>query len=172
MVSNLKDNLYTLSDEDANMLISEPEKVFPKLAAQLHANVLEAAVQGIVAQMGSVVENILQTRETQQKSTDTFFTRWPKLQDHSEQVQRVAAIYRQMNPQATPETAMEEIGLQAMMLLHIPLEETVVADVPVAQNPPMPPAGPGISTASSAPAATESNAFTNLAEEFLQEDSQ
>lgn len=110
---------YALPEEMAAQLISEPEKVLPILAANLHVAVLEQVMQ----QVQRVVPQVLRqaqvgdVRETQAKGE--FFKAWPELKGYDKQIMEVGKMYRAMNPSASPEEAIRRIGETAMTALGI-----------------------------------------------------
>jgi hypothetical protein len=163
---------YELSDDDVVLLASEPEKVFPKLAAKLHVEVLEAAVNGIMSQVPGVVARELDRQRMVIQSKNAFFSRWPQLAAHEQAVQKVATMYRQMNPTTPMEQAIEEIGLQASVMLRLPVEGLPGTQVqnPAPVTPGIPPAPAQQAAARTAAPQKTSNAFSQLADEFIQDE--
>ena len=106
------EGLYKLSDDVAAQLLSEPEVVLPKMAAQLHMAVTEAVLQSVNNALPQVIQSIQQS-DTVEKSAQKLFTDVnPDLADskYREGIIQVGTMYRQMNPKATPEEAARVIG--------------------------------------------------------------
>lgn len=101
---------YAMGEEDALALATEPEKVLPKLAARLHMQVM----QNVQAQMAQTMPNVLKTVQEatvrESKAKEEFFSAWPELRGSEAQVLQAGMLYRQMNPTASPQEAIEGIG--------------------------------------------------------------
>lgn len=120
---------------------------------------------------------MIQYQEVTRKNNearDAFYKAWPQLneKEHGKHVLDVGRMFRQMNPNATPEEATTKIGQIVTAALNLP---------PAAQQPPVqqqqrPAARPGFrpaatgQAASGAPPASD-NLFTQMAEEMLHDDS-
>ncbi len=152
---------YKLPDDQAARLATEPEVVLPELAARLHV----AVQNGVQAWAARVVPQImLHAREHEkanEESKAAFYGRWPELQGKEEQVLQVGAMFRQMNPKATPEEALEKVGQLVCAALGItpsakpngqgqPHQQQQPRTV-VQQRPPVRPAGASSSQAGNAP---------------------
>lgn len=177
-VNLLETDTYKLSDDEATAAISEPEKALPRLAAKVHANVLDAVTHGLMQQMPNVVQKILVSQMQQTQAANSFYEKWPALAEHRGQVMQVANIYKQMNPNVPVEEAIQQIGLQASVMLGLPIEgysdaaPAPTPDVPVTPPPvppqPIVPGGAGVG----APLTTvpSDNLFEELANDFIRED--
>ena len=169
-VSRLE-GFYALDEENARLVLTEPEKVFPKLAASLHMNVVDSVISAVFARLPEAVKSI-QSREIASKSNeDAFYSEWPELKDkkYEQAVWQTVAAYRSLNPNASREDLIKAAGLQAMIQLRLPLPQRLFAQqqqvvqtshTPVdgtAASAPRPPAGP-------------KNPFEVMSEEFLSED--
>jgi hypothetical protein len=162
---------YRLSEDDATALQVEPEKVLPKLAANLHAAIYEAVLQRVVAETPALVSRSLEMRAQTQQAEEAFYARWGDLRPHGQEVQKVAAMWRQMYPSATLEQAIEGIGSSAMALLGKTQGQAPQAQA-APSSPPPPPAGPSARAAMAAPRSrlsTEEQSFVDLAKTFEEE---
>lgn len=113
--------LYQLSAEDAEAFATDPGSVLPKLAANLHMNVLQAAVKQISAMVPHLIsQHGTLTREHDQ-NMGKFYARWPdiKMDQHGGVVNRAAQMYRAMNPQTTLDQMIEDIGPMVLMMAKI-----------------------------------------------------
>lgn len=168
--------LYELEPEDAELFQMEPEKVLPKLAAKLHMNVLEAMHEGVRGMLPTMIQQVTQQQQAQEKYVGAFFEAWPALNDekYMDTVVRVVENYKRSNPQAPVEQVINEAGAAAMIALRLPLEQQQQQQMqPVQQqqqvnNPPPSPAATGTSGGRS-PEPVSDNIFERLSEEFLEE---
>ena len=170
----LANELYSMSDEENDAMLLEPKKVLPKLAAKVHAEVLTSTIQGILPYIPNIVQSEMQRATTNEGTRKSFYDKWPKLVGHEETVGRVAQMYAQLNPQASSDQTIQDIGLQAMLMLQLPLEEVPATAANVAPTPsPTPaaaPVNPGGAVGMVPQPRPSNNVFTALSEEFLYED--
>lgn len=172
---------YELTDEQAIQLATEPNKVLPRLAAQLQANILQQTVQTMTQMMQQFLpqylEHFTSVRETTNKAEESFFSKWSELREHKDRVMEVGRIYRQMKPQATADDFIRDVGIQVWMGVGLPVEKLAAKLSPTSRPAPVPaptqtqqifsPANPGGRTAPVA--AKPSNPFELLTTEYLQE---
>lgn len=133
---------YAFSDEDATALQVEPEKVLPKMAARLHMEVLDNVMQHVYKALPDVIKSYTVAESREEKAQNEFFGAWPELRGHTKQVLQMGQMYRQMNPTASPQEAIQRIGEMTMVALgkqRKPTGETV----PAPQQAPFKPAAPG-----------------------------
>lgn len=115
--------LYSLAPEDAEKMLSEPEKVLPKVLAKHHLDVFEAVTTEFYQRLPQIVGSIIQQAEATKQHENDFFTAFPKLKPHAQKVAQFARAYRQVNPQMPREEFMQHVGTAMMMALKIPFEE-------------------------------------------------
>lgn len=155
---------YKLSEDDKAALITDPDKVLPKLTGRLFVDVLESVVRVVTAQMPQIVEQQVAARTAAQGARNAFFKQFPALNkpEYIPTIQQVTAAVRQMNPQVPYEQAVEKIGKMSMALLNLPVEGTSHVTPPV--NPPLRPATPVLpGAAATRPAAAPKNEWDDLA---------
>ena len=164
---------FVISDEDAQTLVTEPEKVLPKLGAEIYMMAYENAVKSINAALPQMINSTILHQSAMDQATNTFYTKWGKLDRnntaHSAAVNRIGMTYRQVNPNASQEQFIAEVGAQALLALGIPFAEIVDAP-PAEEVTPFVPASPS-GTAPVERAAKPMGAFESLAEEFIDDDS-
>jgi hypothetical protein len=131
---------YQFSEEEALGLQTEPEKVIPRLAAKLHAEILGDVMRQIQQTVPNMIQGVQASNTRETKAKDEFYGAWPELRSHEDKVIAVGKMFREMNPTASPQEAIKQIGRLTMVALG--------KDVAV-QNAPPPPA-----KASFQPAAT------------------
>ena len=173
--SELESTLYAVSDDDAAALLTEPEKVLPKMAARLHMEVLENAMRAVQAMVPTMIEQVQRSSEVNTRAKSLFTSVNPDLADprYEPAIMQLGQTFRKVNPTADAETAAKAIGALVRSALNIPAPQANVGGV--AQTPPaIAPAPVPFTPArggggASIPAGT-SNPFAQMAEEFLNED--
>lgn len=161
---------YKIKDEDVERLQTEPETVIPELAANMYLDVYESVMKHITQQIPQLIQQNTQQQETVRQNEQAFFNKWPALKGADMSVMnRLAASYRQLNPKASAEQFINEVGAQAHVTLRIPFEEIVAqSQEPIVQTPHRP-AAP---SAQKQPAARQQprNEFETLSNEFAEDD--
>jgi hypothetical protein len=169
---------YAVPEEMAERLRTEPELVLPEMAARVHQAVIRANQQWAMQMLPQMFQQQQLINEANTKSKEAFFSRWPSLAKHEEQVLQIGRMFAQMNPKATPQERLEKVGQLACAALNItpdpksgtppPPKAPTKPGQPQTRSQPMRPSNPaGSSGAGTPPSANE---FETLAEEFLQED--
>jgi hypothetical protein len=114
-------------------------------------------------------------RETETRNAAAqaeFYKAWPSLKGYDKQVLQVGALFRQLNPNATPQEAIERIGkvVHEALGIAIPAPGAAAPASPAVPAAPAKPAAPfrpaGGSGASPAPAPS-GNEFEAMAEAML-----
>lgn len=106
---------YQLSADDDRGMISEPGRVIPKLAAQLHLSIARD-LAGVIGQM--IPEMVRQHADRAIAGTRAqmeFFSQYPQLNrpEFKPYVAQALSLVRQMNPQATREEVVKRGALLA-----------------------------------------------------------
>jgi hypothetical protein len=151
--------LYKLSEEDAEKVQTEPELVLPKLLANMHLNLQRTLLEGMQQVLPQVMgqTSAVQAREAEAKKV--FYGEWPELAQHHAKVVEIGKMYRQLNPKATPDEAIQAIGLMAMQTLKIKQKE----QKSTSREAPTKPAMPGSSgSRKAAVSAKTDNIFDDL----------
>jgi len=167
---------YALSEEDANAVITDPEKVLPRLLAKVHMDVADRMAQWVATSFPHFMQAHSQRAQAVETSTKLFFSEWPELNkpEYAPVVARVLSGYRQANPTASAEDVIREGGVASLVALRIPLPQRLMekhnVDTPDAARPGGTPVVPSGSGATPPPARKSSNAFEVLAEEDLVDD--
>lgn len=136
----LAENVYKLDDETKAKLDSNPSEVMPRLAAQLHMQVLAAATTQ-AANLFVTMAPQMQQRQIYEKSLeDDFYGTYEALKPHKQVVGEIARAYRQMYPDATPAQVKQTVAAMAMVQLQIvppsfQQQQTVQNVVPAAVTP-------------------------------------
>lgn len=171
------EGLYKIPETEAAQLQTEPEVVLSKLAAKLHAEVRREVLREVHQNLPQSVHAIAEATRRESESKQAFYTRWPELAQYEQQVLTVGRMFREANPTATPEQALETVGAMTYMALGKPVPGAPQAPgaPPLAAPPARPPAPAGFRPAmpgggGAAPAPKETNMWSGMAEDFLNED--
>lgn len=157
----LAKQVYSMTDDDVAELEENPAEFFPKVAARLHMQVMQASVMNVARMLPMLMENINSAKTAATSHEEAFFQKWPSLQGKNEVVTRIGQVYRQMYPQATAEQFINDVGAQATVALGLNSKAPEEQAAPKAA--PHKPAG-----ASAAPRAAprkDTNEFALLAED-------
>lgn len=132
---------YSFDDQTALRLQTEPEKVLPALAAQLHLDVMRNVMAQVQTMVPQMVQQVNTSSAREAKAQDMFYGAFPELRAHEAQVLQMGEVYRRMNPTASADEAVQGIGNLTMAALGmVRTPAAAVAPVPVA---PYRPAVPG-----------------------------
>ena len=125
---------YTINDEMAAQLLTEPGKVLPQIAASLYLDVVSAALNLLVQQLPQMIGQYMTARSAEEQ----FFERWPELRDpkYHKAIREVALALQSAEPNLTPEQARERIGATVMAMYGL------ASNAPRPVRPPVP-ASPG-----------------------------
>ncbi len=132
---------YAMTEEQVQLLDEDPQKLIPKLLAQVHMDVLNSAMQT----MQRVFPSLYQMQTTQQsqaqKYEDDFWGAWPQLnrETHGTMATQYAAAYRRANPNATPEDVIRATGASIMVAAGIEPQAQQQAQEPAAVPQPFTP---------------------------------
>lgn len=110
---------YALPAEQATALLTEPETVLPKLAAKLHQEVMANVLAMVQAQLPQAVDSITTAKVRESEAKTEFYSAWPELRGYEQQVLAAGAMFRQINPTAPKEVAVQAIGQLAMQALGL-----------------------------------------------------
>jgi len=161
---------YAFTQEQIDEMDVNPGEFISKAMSRVYLDAVTATLTQVTQHLPRMVEQINQQAANSVKSEDTFYERWPKLKDHADTVLRVAAVYRQLNPTASTEDFVNEVGAQTMVALRLTPE-----DMGIQTQKPNGKQAPAFRPASSTPAggaqspAQTPNIFAQLADEFEEE---
>lgn len=116
---------FAISEEDANLLISEPEKVMPKLMSQIAVETLDMVQQmqtQMLQAMPQIIQGVNQQQTTEADARTQFMEMHPGLETMDAEtldaaVTSMAPVLKQQFPNATPQELMQKLGT-AIATLH------------------------------------------------------
>lgn len=115
---------YQMSKEDAEKFVLNPNEVIPRLAANLHANILQQAVSTVMQAMQQVLPQMVTQVQTQREATQTaedqFFSRWPELKAHRDKVIATGRLFRSQNPNASMDEFIQQVGINSWLVSGLP----------------------------------------------------
>lgn len=130
---------YALDQDTAQALLTEPETVLPRLAAQVHFEVTENVLKAVHEMMPGVIQQLTQTNERESKAESAFFEKNPDLRGvDKSKIMQIGAMFRQVNPTADADTAIATIGTMVRTALGMSASAPTVHTPP--SNTPPPPA--------------------------------
>jgi len=166
MLANIEQS-YAMTEEDGLALLNTPEKVLPKLAAQVQLNVIEQTIRQVASMLPQFLEQHNRQQQVRTDNQTAFFKEWPDLNkpEYNDTLTRIAITYRQQNPTASSEKAIKEIGAIAAISLGVTPKQFVQAAQP--NTPPQPVFTPAMPGGGNRPAqAPSTNEFTQLADNW------
>lgn len=129
-VSSLE-RAYSFPEAQQVEVNGNPAQFLPKMAAQLHVQVLESAVAGLAATIPNLIEQVLARRDTTSQVENEFYAMWPQLDrknaSHLETARNLLTTIIQTNPKITKDAAMKQAGAATLLALGIPLEKAPAA---------------------------------------------
>lgn len=147
------EELYKLTDEEAEAARVSPETALPKLAARLHFEATTAAFNSVMGVLPNLVDTVLTQRKAIQESEDRFYSRWGDLKkpEYEATVLNSVRAYKAANPKAPLDEVIERAGLMAMLTLGLSPSQQQPPAAPTPPSPPMRPASPAGAGFSSQP---------------------
>lgn len=160
---------YAFSEGDVERMTTEPAKVLPELAGRLFIDIYEAIYYSVISQIPTLTQGVLTRNSSIADRERPFYEAFPQLNDpkYAAQLGELGFRYKEANPNATVEQAIQGIGKMAMAMFGLEAPVSVVEEPPTNQpKPVMPkvPAGARSSPGSSAPSTLtpEQQAFQDI----------
>lgn len=159
LVDHMATNDFALSQQDIEALETDAPAHIPKLLARAYVKTMANTMAQMNRVIPAMVQKITAVQKRNTENEGKFYSRWPMIDraQHGETVARLARTYRQMNPSASLDQMVEELGPVVMMTAKIPLSATAVASngaaAPPTRTPPQGfrPALPGTTAPPNAP---------------------
>lgn len=160
---------YTFTQEQMDELDVNPADFISKAMSRVYLDAVTASLTQIAAHLPRMVQSINDQSTHANKHEEAFYQKWPQLKVHHDKVLRMGAAYRQMNPEATVEDFINEVGAQTLVSLRISPDSQANGNGQVqAQAAPAASKGfkPASSSASGGSVTPQKNVFAELADQF------
>jgi len=112
---------YRLSQEQVDELDTNPVEMLPKVMAKVYLDAVTATLAQVASNFPRMVNEVLERNKVGDSREELFYQAWPDLKGEAKTVLRIAGAYRQMNPGATTDDFIREVGAQAMVTLRKPI---------------------------------------------------
>lgn len=131
-------NKYQMTEEDRDEFVLNPEKVIPRLAANLYVDVFESVLGAVNQMLPDRVANIQGVSLQAEQYTNDFYDAWPALKtaEGQKEVLRVGKLYRGLNMEATPQEFIRDVGTQVSVQMRIPIPGITEAEPPASEETP------------------------------------
>lgn len=123
MIEQLASQAYALDEDTAAQIMHEPEKVLPKLLAQMHVNIMEASLAGIGSALPIMIDQVSTVKTSAEKYRRDFYSQFSSLDkpEYHDGVRQLAMALRAQDPNADPKTFMKKLGVAASVTFGVPL---------------------------------------------------
>lgn len=162
---------YALSPEDATLLITSPEEVLPKLAANMHLQIMKEVMgqfSNFTQSFPTMIEAHVKQQVAERQAQEEVFAEWPGLKPHlNELTQNILAI-RKANPGLSRADLIEMgaiVTAKSKGLDPNSVRKTAVAVAPATSQPSSPPRPTGLGGNSTSSPLPSKNIWTILSEE-------
>lgn len=163
---------YKLTQEELDQLDENPGEFIPKIMSKVYLDAVTATLSQVVQYMPQMVRQVNEQSTKAVKTEDKFYEAWPDLRNHHATVVRIGQVYRNLNPNASVEDFINEVGAQTMVALRMqPPAQTPTAkpngnaaQAQAARAAPFRPAA--VSPAGAPPKAEPRNIFDQLTSDF------
>lgn len=121
---------YGLNEEQVNRLDDGDPQIIPELMAKVYMDALTGSVAHMITHLPHMMESMIESRDTNATNEKSFFDAWPQLNAaaHGETIGTLGAAYRSVNPTASAEDFIRNVGASALVALGIP--PTEIGDAP------------------------------------------
>ena len=170
--ADLAAQTYSITDEDASKLLTEPETVLPRMAARMHMEVMESTVRVMQTMLPRLMQSVQQTEQREISAKSFFQTANPDLADPRLEpaIMEMGQVYRRLNPAASPEQAAQAIGHLVRASLGIAMPAQAAPAPTSAPAVPVVPFVPARGGPGGAVAGGSKDSWGQLADEFLADD--
>lgn len=157
---------YAISEEDAETMVENPEKILPGLLARVHTDVYSQVLSQVIGSLPQMVQGLMGQADSINSAERQFYDAFPQLNkpEHRSTVEQVTTMYRQMHPEfdfgGNLEQAIQDIGRHASFMLQLEIPQAAapapipaIPAVPEPQAVPHTPVLPGAAAIPAAPAA-------------------
>lgn len=105
-------------------------KAIPRMMSRVYLDAVQATMGQIMTHLPTLMSQVTRAQNEGSQTETKFYEQWPKLKEKPEfadTIRRFGTAYRQLNPRATSEDFIREVGAGAMIALRLPMETSMVA---------------------------------------------
>ena len=116
-IEHTAQSLFTLTNEEVEALETDVVGTIPKLLAKVAVKVQQQQLAQLSRIVPMMIERHARVTQRHTQNEDKFYSAWPGLDrvKHGETVRKYGAVYRAMNPQATLDKMIADLGPMVMM---------------------------------------------------------
>lgn len=118
-------NNYALSEDEAALFVSDPGRALPQLAANLHMRVMDNMAEYMRQVLPDMMEQQTRQSTALAEGRTAFFDAWPELKGHEGLISQIGLSWRQLNPSATREQFIEQVGPMVWNAAKLSLSDLV-----------------------------------------------
>lgn len=132
--------LYGLTEAEAEALATEPELVLPKMLAKQHLRMTKSILASVQSVLPQMMHASTQSATVETAARSQFFSVNRDLAnpEYESAILQIGKMYRQVNPKASAEVAVQKIGEMVRLSLGLPMVGTAAAPVVSAAPAPRP----------------------------------
>lgn len=116
---------YSLTEEEADEILSDPGKALPKQLARVYTDVYEQVLGDMKAMIPNMVQQVQQQEAVKEKGRSEFFGMFPELQGLDSEVEGVANAYihqaQQSGKAISKQELFRKVGVQVSLMHNKPL---------------------------------------------------
>jgi hypothetical protein len=146
-IGHLAETVFKLSPQEIEALETDVVGTVPKLLAKAFVKSQQVTLNQMARMLPVMIQRQTVALKQNAEHESRFYSRWPDIKPdvHGQLVQRYAATYRKMNPQASADEMIEHLGPMIMMVAKITpsLQPAGTAPGVVPANPMAKPANAG-----------------------------
>lgn len=164
--SMAKSPQFQLSEAEAAAFEEDPIGFLPRYTAKMFMTTYTAAVSKALEMVPHLVQRHLDATKANTSAEDTFYGAWKQIDrvKHADTVNRFALAYRQLNPQATQEQLIQDVG--TMVVTRLGLGAAPANGAPPARTLQPPPFRPAGGAPRGQPAQVVEDIFSGLGQDF------
>lgn len=124
VIDHVAQNMFALSPQEVEALEGDAVAAIPKLMAKAYVRSQHNLLQHLAKTVPLLIERHLKASQRSQDSEARFYSQWPGLKkaEHGEAVNRIAQTYRKLNPSASFEQMVKDVGATVSQMLGIPFQ--------------------------------------------------
>lgn len=121
-IEELATKSFVISDEEAALLATDPQKVLPRLGARIYLDAVEGAVHAIRNILPQAIRNEVESARVFSEKENRFYGAWKGVLDkekHEAKILEIAQTWRQIHPNGDEDAFIRDVGAIAVMTLGL-----------------------------------------------------